>query len=267
MMRSRRLHGVRIYLDESLLSTAPGFVHVPTQFASFLLDGTSIHRSAWRRWCGRGGDPASHRLVRRMAGVGPAMLATLLWVVAPEQIFWARTENTFFAPVGVWRADHRPSGAQPRRTSVLSHRACGSAVDAVLSLLLHPDARSLHLSAARLRARDGVHARGAQESTGGAADPGGRSRSLGVQPVGPLLVPAREGLEVRQPRDRLRRAGVAKARPERVRPGEHARSDPSPGEAHRRQPGGGHLRADLHRSAHLLALVRRATFCRSRIRR
>ena len=102
MMRSRRLHGVRIYLDESLLSTAPGFVHVPTQFASFLLFGTSIYsiRMAAMVW-GVAAIPLLYWLVRRMAGVGPAMLATLLWVVAPEQIFWARTENTFFAPVGV----------------------------------------------------------------------------------------------------------------------------------------------------------------------
>jgi hypothetical protein len=102
MMRSRRLHGVRTYLDESLLSTAPGFVHVPTQFASFLLFGTSIYsiRMAAMVW-GVAAIPLLYWLVRRMAGVGPAMLATFLFVIAPEQIFWARTENTFFAPVGV----------------------------------------------------------------------------------------------------------------------------------------------------------------------
>jgi hypothetical protein len=102
MMRSRRLHGVRIFMDESLLTTAPGFVHIPTQLASFLLLGTSIYsiRMAAMVW-GVAAIPLLYWFVRRMAGVWPAIVATALFVVAPEHIFWARTENTFFAPVAV----------------------------------------------------------------------------------------------------------------------------------------------------------------------
>jgi hypothetical protein len=40
-------------------------------------------------------------LVRRIAGVAPAILAAMLLATAPDQLFWSRSENGFFSPVPV----------------------------------------------------------------------------------------------------------------------------------------------------------------------
>src|SRR5262249_4212675 len=45
--------------------------------------------------------PLCYWLARRLAGTFPAVVAALLLMTAPEQLFWSRTENTHFAPVAV----------------------------------------------------------------------------------------------------------------------------------------------------------------------
>lgn len=102
MIQSRTAHGVRQYYDRTFLTTAPGVVHIFTQWLMFALFGTSVYsiRLAALLW-GVAAIPLFYWLMRRIAGIAPAILTTLLFAAAPEQLFWSRTENVFFAPVTI----------------------------------------------------------------------------------------------------------------------------------------------------------------------
>lgn len=102
MIQSRTAHGIRQYYDLTFLTTAPGVAHIFTQRLMFALFGTSAYsiRLASLAW-GVAAIPLFYGLMRRLAGITPAMLTTLLFAAAPEQLFWSRTENAFFAPVTV----------------------------------------------------------------------------------------------------------------------------------------------------------------------
>ncbi len=102
MIQSRTLHGLQRYLQFDFLSNAPGIVHLLTHAVLFRLFGTSFYtvRLTAAFW-GVAAVPLFYWLIRRIAGVGPAVVSTVLFIAAPEQLFWSRTENSFFAPVAV----------------------------------------------------------------------------------------------------------------------------------------------------------------------
>jgi len=100
MVQSRTLYGLRHAFLESFLGNAPGMVHMATQMILFKLFGASIYtiRLGAVFW-GVAAVPLLYWLVRRIAGVAPAVVATLLFLTAPEQLYWSRSENAFFAPI------------------------------------------------------------------------------------------------------------------------------------------------------------------------
>lgn len=102
MIESRTLTGLRRYLQFDFLSSAPGIVHLLPQTVLLRLFGTSAYtvRLTATFW-GVAAVPLFYWLVRRIAGVGPAVVSTVLFIAAPEQLFWSRSENGFFAPVAV----------------------------------------------------------------------------------------------------------------------------------------------------------------------
>jgi hypothetical protein len=102
MLSSRTLDGLRVYLPWGLLGNSTGVAHLLPQMAFFHLFGTSVY--ALRLVAvlyGVTAVPLCYWLARRMAGTLPAVVATVLLIAAPEQLFWSRTEDTHFAPIAV----------------------------------------------------------------------------------------------------------------------------------------------------------------------
>lgn len=101
-VQSRTLEGVADYYRFTFLATNPGAAHMLPQWALFNLFGSSVFtlRMAAVLW-GMAATLLMYWLVRRLAGVAPAILATLLFATAPDQLFWSRSENGFFSPVPV----------------------------------------------------------------------------------------------------------------------------------------------------------------------
>jgi hypothetical protein len=99
---SRTLHGLATYIPYGLVANAAGIMHLLIQPVLFKLFGTSIYslRLSAALW-GVAAVPLFYWLVRRAAGAGAAIAGTVLFIVAPEQLFWSRTENTFFPPIAV----------------------------------------------------------------------------------------------------------------------------------------------------------------------
>lgn len=99
-LQSRTLHGVADFYRFVLLATNPGAAHMLPQWALFNVFGTSLFmlRMASVAW-GTLSVGLMYWFVRRLAGPAPAVLAALLIATAPEQLFWSRSENSFFAPV------------------------------------------------------------------------------------------------------------------------------------------------------------------------
>lgn len=101
-LQSRTLHGTADYVRFVFLATNPGAAHMLPQWALFNVFGTSLFtlRMAAVAW-GVLSVPLMYWFVRRLAGPAPAVLAALLMATAPDQLFWSRSENGFFAPVPV----------------------------------------------------------------------------------------------------------------------------------------------------------------------
>jgi hypothetical protein len=93
-------YGIREYMRTELLGTGNGVFHVLTHFVLYHLFGPSVFsiRLAALLWS-VAAIPLLYWLVRRLAGTTAASTATLLFVAAPEQLYWGRSENSFFAPV------------------------------------------------------------------------------------------------------------------------------------------------------------------------
>lgn len=100
MTAGRTFLGFRDYLVTELLGTGNGVFHVLVHRLLYALFGTSLYavRLTALFW-GVAAIPLAYALARRLAGVWPAFAAGLLLATAPEQLFWSRTENAFFAPV------------------------------------------------------------------------------------------------------------------------------------------------------------------------
>jgi hypothetical protein len=101
-VQSRTLEGVADYYRFTFLASNPGAAHMLPQWALFHLFGSSIFtlRMAAVLW-GLAATLLMYWLVRRLAGVAPAILAALMLATAPDQLFWSRSENGFFSPVPV----------------------------------------------------------------------------------------------------------------------------------------------------------------------
>lgn len=102
MLGSRTWAGFIGYMRHLMLTNNNGIFHLLTQMGLFQLCGTSLYalRMAGVLW-GAVAVPLVYALVRRLTGVVPACVAAVLLLSAPEQLYWSRTENTLFAPVGV----------------------------------------------------------------------------------------------------------------------------------------------------------------------
>jgi hypothetical protein len=103
MLQSRTAHGVWTYLGETFVGSPDGFAHIATHWAVFETFGTSYFtlRMAPVLW-GVAAVPLFYWFVRRTAGVRTAFFGTVLFLSAPEQLFWSRTENAYFAPTVVY---------------------------------------------------------------------------------------------------------------------------------------------------------------------
>ena len=100
MTAGRTFLGFKDYIATELLGTGNGVFHVLVHRVLYALFGTSIYavRLTALFW-GVAAIPLAYALVRRLAGVAPAFASGLLLATAPEQLFWSRNENAFFAPV------------------------------------------------------------------------------------------------------------------------------------------------------------------------
>ncbi len=100
MIESRSLYGLRSYIASGLLANNTGMMHFFPKTILFDMFGVSIYTLRLSGVLfGVAAIPLMYWLVRRIAGVGPAVVATLLIIAEPEQLFWSRTENTYFAPL------------------------------------------------------------------------------------------------------------------------------------------------------------------------
>lgn len=116
MFESRTLYGLRSFVNWGLLANSGGIIHLLPKMFLFDLFGTSIYSLRLSGVLfGVAAVPLFYWLVRRLAGVGPALASTVLFITAPEQLSWTRTENTHFAPIaclalitvhlGVWMVE------------------------------------------------------------------------------------------------------------------------------------------------------------------
>ena len=102
LVQSATLSGLKRYFETELLGTGNGIFHLITNFFFYRLFGGSCFtvRLTALFW-GVAAIPLFYGLIRRLAGRGPALLGTLLFVCAPEQLFWSRNENSFFSLVAI----------------------------------------------------------------------------------------------------------------------------------------------------------------------
>lgn len=102
MVQGRTWNGFLTYLDFGFVQNNGGAVQVlPTQLV-FRLFGTSVFtvRLTSVLWS-IAAIPLMYWLGRRLAGTTAAVIASVLLITAPEQLFWARNENLHFAPIAV----------------------------------------------------------------------------------------------------------------------------------------------------------------------
>lgn len=102
MLASRTLDGLRWYVPVGITSNSTGQMHLMPQWLFYHLFGTSVYalRLAGVAF-GMLAIPLFYWLALRLGGRLGAVLATLLMISAPEQLYWSRIESTNFAPVPV----------------------------------------------------------------------------------------------------------------------------------------------------------------------
>lgn len=99
--QSRTAHGLRQFTATEFVGTSNGLATPLTNRLVFAALGVSLYatRVTALLW-GLAAVPLFWGLVRRLSGGAlPAFGATLLFVCAPEQLFWSRSEVSVFAPV------------------------------------------------------------------------------------------------------------------------------------------------------------------------
>jgi hypothetical protein len=102
MIQSRTWYGLHHYLQFEGLYTHNGIIHLLPRKVLFDLFGTTVYTLRLSAVIfGFAATPLLYWLVRRVAGVGGAVVATVLLISAPEQLFWSRIEDTHIAAVAV----------------------------------------------------------------------------------------------------------------------------------------------------------------------
>jgi len=102
MIASRTLVGFRRYVATAFFANSTGIIHLLPKATLFNLFGTSVYSLRLGSVLfGIWAVPVIYFLVRRLAGVGPALVSTVLLIAAPEQLFWSRSENTNFIPIAL----------------------------------------------------------------------------------------------------------------------------------------------------------------------
>jgi hypothetical protein len=99
--QSRTAHGLRQFIATEFVGTSNGLATPATNRLVFATLGVSLYatRVTALVW-GLAAVPLFWSLVRRLCGGALATFgATLLFVCAPEQLFWSRSEVSVFAPV------------------------------------------------------------------------------------------------------------------------------------------------------------------------
>lgn len=97
MLSTRTLVGLRKYVPWGLISNTNGLAHLLPQWVSFSLLGTSVFAIRFTAAvCGVVCTAIFYGMARRLCRPSIALLVTLLFLTAPEQLSWARQENTPF---------------------------------------------------------------------------------------------------------------------------------------------------------------------------
>lgn len=99
--QSRTAYGLRQFIATEFVGTSNGLATPLTNRLAFAVLGVSLYatRVTALVW-GLAAVPLFWSFVRRLSGgMLPAFGATLLFVCAPEQLFWSRSEVSVFAPV------------------------------------------------------------------------------------------------------------------------------------------------------------------------
>jgi len=100
MLASRTLEGLHWYVPLGITSNSTGLMHLLPQWFFYQLFGTSVY--ALRLAAVLFGVmviPLFYWLGLRLGGRFAAVVATLLLISAPEQLYWSRLESTNFAPL------------------------------------------------------------------------------------------------------------------------------------------------------------------------
>lgn len=98
MLASHTLAGIKAYAPWGMLSNTNGFLHMLLQLPTFEVFGTSVYslRLTSALWWTLS-LPLFYWLLRRLGGVGAAVIGTVLLASAPEQLFWSRCETVCVA--------------------------------------------------------------------------------------------------------------------------------------------------------------------------
>lgn len=103
MVMSYSLWGVGAYFRSSFFGVSAGIVHVLVGPLFFGFFGSSLYTiRIVAVFFGFVAIPLVYWLARRLVGIGGAVIATVLLIVAPEHLYWSRLEVGGFAPVAVF---------------------------------------------------------------------------------------------------------------------------------------------------------------------
>lgn len=102
MLHSSTWAGIQVYAREEFFSNSTGIVHMFVQWATAQLVGSSPYSIRLAAvLMGVACVPLFYTLARRIAGAGLAFAGTALYVTAPEQLYWSRSETTVYTAVAL----------------------------------------------------------------------------------------------------------------------------------------------------------------------
>lgn len=98
MLASQTWEGIELHVPWGMLSNTNGFLHMFLQLLTAEIFGKSVFslRLTGAIWWTLS-VPLFYWLLRRMLGVGAAIIGVMLLISAPEQLFWSRSETVCIA--------------------------------------------------------------------------------------------------------------------------------------------------------------------------
>lgn len=103
MIMSRSVWSVGAYLGKFFLGVSAGIVHLLPGPLFFGVFGSSVYTIRLvSAFFGFVAIPLVYCLVRRLVGIGGAVVATVLLIAAPEQLYWSRIETGGFSPMALF---------------------------------------------------------------------------------------------------------------------------------------------------------------------